>query len=199
MKKSLLATIVATTVAVTSFQANAALEGTWNAGAGLGLSVINDSDLHRGYSSDDNSVVNYKIYGEYNFKEWFGLGVDLSYFENDDKIQGKSHGKYVNERCEWETTTLAPYAKFALPLDKDGSDLFVKVGVNFNDYKGKASDGSKVDNHNFSALLGIGGNYKFNQNMGVRAGLDYNSNAHEYLNGAKESVYTFYAAFDYTF
>ena len=168
MKKSLLATIVATTVAVTSFQANAALEGTWNAGAGLGLSVINDSDLHRGYSSDDNSVVNYKIYGEYNFKEWFGLGVDLSYFENDDKIQGKSHGKYVNERCEWETTTLAPYAKFALPLDKDGSDLFVKVGVNFNDYKGKASDGSKVDDHNFSALLGIGGNYKFNQNMGVR-------------------------------
>ena len=196
MKKSLLATIVATTVAVTSFSANAALEGTWNAGAGLGLSVINDSDLHKGYSSDDNSVVNYKIYGEYNFKEWFGVGVDLSYFENDDKIQWTATKRL---KGEWETFTLAPYAKFALPLDKNGSDLFVKVGINYNDYNFRGSDGDKIDDHSCSALLGIGGNYKFNQNMGIRAGVDYNSNAHEYLNGAKESIYTFYAAFDYTF
>lgn len=193
MKKSLLATIVATTVAVTSFQANAALEGTWNAGAGLGLSVINNSGYNTGWEKDDSSVVNYKVYGEYNFKEWFGVGVDFSYFENDDK--------YYIHTIEWETTTLAPYAKFALPLDKDGSDLFVKLGINYNDFKGKATDGSKYEDHVYSALVGLGGNYKFNKNIGVRAGIDYNSKAHHYRDdkNAKESIYTFYAAFDYTF
>ena len=197
MKKSLLATIVATTVAVTSFSANAALEGTWNAGAGLGLSVINDSDLDSTHSKDDSSAVNYKIYGEYNFKEWFGVGVDLSYLKNDDKY----HNRNIRGDIEWKTWTLAPYAKFALPLDQNGSDLFVKVGVAYNDFEGKASDGDKYSDEVYSALLGIGGNYKFDKNMGVRAGIDYNSNIHHYRgdDGDKETTYTFYAAFDYTF
>ena len=197
MKKSLLATIVATTVAVTSFQANAALEGTWNAGAGLSLSVINDSGYQSGYKSDDSSVVNYKIYGEYNFTEWFGVGVDYSYFENDDKLRTRS----ATYSIKWETMTLAPYAKFALPLDQNGSDLFVKLGINYNDWNGKASDGDKYEDHCYSALIGLGGNYKFNKNIGVRAGVDYNSKAHHYrdVKSAKESIYTFYAAFDYTF
>ena len=193
MKKSLLATIVATTVAVTSFSANAALEGTWNAGAGLGLSVINNSNYNKGYKSDDSSVVNYKVYGEYNFKEWFGVGIDYSYFENDDK--------FYNHTIKWETMTLAPYAKFALPLDQNGTDLFVKLGINYNDWNAKATDGSKYEDHCYSVLVGLGGNYKFNKNIGVRAGFDYNPKAHHYeiAKSAKESIYTFYAAFDYTF
>ena len=200
MKKSLLAVILATAVASASFQANAAVGHTWNVGVGLGISTINDSDLDWSHTRDDSSATQYKTYLEYNFNDYIGLGFDLSYFENTDNYYNPraipSQGK-----ADWKTTTLGTYAKIAYPLDQIGSDIFVKLGIAYNSFEVKCTDTSSYDDTVASALLGIGGNYKFTQNIGVRVGVDYNSNVHHYrLNeDAKEKTYTYYAAFDYTF
>lgn len=155
MKKSLLALAVAASVA--SFAANAAVEGSFALGAGAGWTHAFNTDLTSPLELSDKNGYSLKLNGEYNFTDWFGLGLGYDYF-NGAKIEDE---KYHNNIVEL-------YGRFALPLDNQGSDVFFKVGPTWN----RTSLGGDHDD-NIGAVLGLGAQWAINQNFNLRAGYDY--------------------------
>lgn len=176
MKKSLLA--LALVGALTSFSANAAVEGTFSLGASLGWghayntnTSVSDEEFQSGgwiyqyvdFDAGEKNSFGIKLTGEYNFTEWFGLGIGYNYFTGTDIKYEEGFGSQ-----DYDTHVFDFYARFAYPFDKDGSDIFVKVGPTANVIK---TDGGS--DSSFGAVLGLGGQWAVNNKISIRAGYDY--------------------------
>lgn len=168
MKTKLLA--LAVSAAVVSFSANAAVEDTWSLGASAGWNHIFDSGL-------DNTIIDvsdkdgygFKLNGEYNFTDWFALGLGYDYL-NGSKLEAKDNfGGYIySQDAKLHSNTIEAYGRFALPLDTNGSDIFFKVGPTWN----RSSIGG--DNYTqWGAVIGLGGQWALNESLSIRAGYDY--------------------------
>lgn len=168
MKTKLLA--LAVSAAVVSFSANAAVEDTWSLGASAGWNHIFDSGL-------DNTIIDvsdkdgygFKLNGEYNFTDWFALGLGYDYL-NGSKLEAKANfGGYIySQDAKLHSNTIEAYGRFALPLDTNGSDIFFKVGPTWN----RSSIGG--DNYTqWGAVIGLGGQWALNESLSIRAGYDY--------------------------
>ena len=84
MKKSLLALAVAASVA--SFAANAAVEGSFALGAGAGWTHAFNTDVTAPAEVGDKNGYALQLNGEYNFTDWFRLGLGYDYL-NGAKIE----------------------------------------------------------------------------------------------------------------
>ena len=177
MKKSLLT--LALVGALTCFSANAAVEGTFSLGASLGwghaynTSTSIDTQWHDSspteswryldFKANEKNSYGIKLSCEYNFTDWFGLGVGYNFFTGADiKYEDGSTQDYSNHMFD-------VYARLAYPLDKNGSDVFVKAGPSVNIL---TTDNGGADS-NFGAVLGIGGQWAVNDKISIRAGYDY--------------------------
>ncbi|MGN1281303.1 MAG: outer membrane beta-barrel protein [Succinivibrio sp.] len=170
---------VAVSAAVISFSANAAVEGTWSVGAAAGWNHAFD-DFDDFYSYDpylngiaafkpevtDSNGYGFKLNGEYNFTDWFGLGLGYDYL-GGTKMGVGAFGATTAD-SSFHTNVVELYGRFALPLDTNGSDVFFKVGPTWNR---TSMDGDS--DSNIGAILGVGGQYALTKDFSVRAGYDY--------------------------
>ena len=190
MKLNLLAAAVVTSFAIAS-TANAQLPG-WDIGVaggwahmythglggnynnlyGVGNDVDVDVDVHKnGYAI--------KAYGEYNFNNWFGLGLGYNYI-NGQKVKTDVYVDGVNvesDEVKVHAHVAELYGKFAYTFDDKGSDVFFKVGPTYN---WANSDGDT--DHHFGAVTGVGAQYAFTKDFAVRVGYDYFFNVDKYKN-----------------
>ncbi|MDY6321747.1 MAG: OmpA family protein [Succinivibrio sp.] len=162
MKTKFLALSVAAALAATSFSANAALENSWDFGLKGGWAHTY-FDSAKDLGIEDKNGFAYGLYIGYNFTDWFGLEAGYNGF-SDFKI--KTNGK--NHKLKMYGPELA--ARFAYPLDDNGSDIYARLGFAWT------TDDLSHSNHgadSFDPLLGVGVQYKFTKNFGARLGYDY--------------------------
>ncbi len=195
MKLNLLAVAVVTAFAVGS--ANAAVQESWTVGGAAGWAHQFDHSFPDidGFSKD-NSKNGYgiKLYGEYNFFDWFavGLGYDYIggqklYYEND----------LVKDGSKMHSNIIEAYGKFAYTFDNYGSDVFFKVGPTYNRFSFNGDSKSKA-----GAVVGLGLDYAVTEHFGMRVGYDYFYNAGKIeIVDKKERVDegVLYLGFQYTF
>ncbi len=181
MKLNVLAVAVIAAFACAS--ANAALPDSWTVGGAVGWSHGFDHSFPSGetgkyegvdykakFDTDKNGY-GLKLYGEYNFTDWFGLGLGYDYIGGQSitasvdvpaaELAAKEKGKYHANIAEL-------YGRFAYTFDNNGSDIFFKVGPTGN--WSSVGDGSSFK---LGAVVGIGAQYAFTQNLAIRAGYDY--------------------------
>ncbi len=194
MKLNLLALSVAASFAFAS-TANAAVSDSWTVGAGLGWAHAFDhsvDDLNGYYvnplvTKDDGSFADaavsgadmkknglgFKLYGEYNFTDWFGLGVGYNFIGMQKKYGYVSYdtdaGLISKLSNKMHANIAEVYGKFAYPLDNFGSDVFFKVGPTYSWFSG-LTDGTS---HKVGAVVGVGAQWALNESFAIRAGYDY--------------------------
>ncbi len=156
-----------------SLTASAALEDTWTVGGGAGWAHAFDHTLKSSYvvggkeysTIKDFDGIALKLYGERNFKEWFGLGLGYNYI----------YGQHLNFKCyncgvrmSMHTHIAELYTRFAYPYDDKGSDVFFKLGPTYNwhHFLGET-------HHRWGGVAGVGVQYAFTKAFGVRGGYDY--------------------------
>lgn len=187
MKLNLLAAAVLTAFAFGS--ANAALPDSWTAGAAAGYSHAYDHSFPSDTQWDEEGYGT-KLYGEYNFNNWFGLGLAWDYIG----------GQHFNSdpRDSYHVNIGELYGKFAYTFDTKGSDVFFKFGPTFN--RLTAPDDSE---NKWGAVAGVGVQYAFNNNFAVRAGYDYFFRASKFDvedgKDARLDESLLYLGFQYTF
>ena len=108
MKTKLLA--LAVSAAVVSFSANAAVEDTWSLGASAGWSHVFDSGLGNSYDGvntevSDKNGYGFKLNGEYNFTDWFALGLGYDYL-NGSKIKASDFESFYSEEAKLHSNTI---------------------------------------------------------------------------------------------
>lgn len=191
MKLNLLAAAVVTAFAFGS--ANAALPDSWTVGGAAGWSHSFDHSLPSEITFD-NDGYGTKLFGEYNFNDWFGLGLAWDYI-------GDQHVKEADEdsRTSFHINIGEVYGKFAYTFDTKGSDVFFKVGPTFNRI---SADGE--NKNRLGAVAGVGVQYAFTNNFAVRAGYDYFYRAGKVYYGenndsARIDEGLLYVGFQYTF
>lgn len=178
MKLNVLAVAVITAFAVGS--ANAALPETWTVGAASGWShgfdhsfpdkayfIDGDGDLNRLDLDHGKNGYGIKAFGEYNFTDWFAVGLGYNYIGGQDGYYTTPLTPY-KEGSSMHFNIAELYGKFAYNFDNYGSDVFFKVGPTYNwgTWMGESS-------HAAGAVVGIGVSYAFNNNWAIRAGYDY--------------------------
>ncbi|SFS74673.1 OmpA-OmpF porin, OOP family [Succinivibrio dextrinosolvens] len=170
MKFNLLAAAVITAFAVGS--ANAALPDSWTVGGAVGWShgfdhKLNGSfyDVNGVYSDShfDDDGYGTKIYGEYNFNNWFSLGLAWDYIGDQNFTS-----YYGITREAFHLNIAELYGKFAYTFDTKGSDVFFKVGPTYNRLSALGESENKL-----GAVAGVGVQYAFTNSFAVRAGYDY--------------------------
>lgn len=197
MKTKLLA--LAVSAAVVSFSANAAVEDTWSLGASAGWSHVFDSGLGNSYDGvntevSDKNGYGFKLNGEYNFTDWFALGLGYDYL-NGSKIKASNFAHFYSEDAKLHSNTISAYGRFALPLDTNGSDVFFKVGPTWN----RSTVGGQ-DFTQWGAVIGLGGQWALNESVAIRAGYDYlYRTLHSNNDGARLSNGLLYVGVQYTF
>lgn len=214
MKVKFLALAVAATVfAATS--ANAAVPGSWTIGAAGGWAHASTDNFDQSYTGFnrgntfqtkeefEESGFGLKVYGEYNFNSWFGLGVGFDgIWGQEYKATGSVNGiKVANEKADVSTGILELYGKLAYPITDTGSDVFFKFGPTVSVVSAEyRHDGYKEtgDKTTVGGVVGVGANWAINQNFGVRVGYDY------FFNTYKEDDYKIhqgmlYLGLQYTF
>ena len=205
MKLNLLAAAVLTAFAFGS--ANAALPDSWTVGAAAGYSYGYDHSFDNatinGIKSKD--ILNYdqegygvKLYGEYNFNNWFGLGLGYNYiggqalhYEGLDEAN-----KEVSGGSSMHFNIAELYGRFAYTFDTKGSDVFFKIGPT---YTRGSWDGDS--DGRLGGVAGVGVQYAFTPNFAVRAGYDYFVNAAKLELDSNERLdeSLLYLGFQYTF
>ncbi|SFS74653.1 OmpA-OmpF porin, OOP family [Succinivibrio dextrinosolvens] len=208
MKLNVLAVAVITAFAVGS--ANAAVPETWTVGAAAGWSHAFDHsfpgsalgiDLDgqtyiESYDYDKNGY-GIKLYGEYNFTDWFGLGLGYNY------IGGQSASvtytppvfwsPFIKTKGSIHANIAEVYGKFAYSFDNTGSDVFFKVGPTGN--WASAGEGSDFK---LGAVAGIGAQWAITPNFALRGGYDYFYNVAR-DDGVRLDEGLLYVGFQYTF
>ncbi|MBQ9275686.1 MAG: outer membrane beta-barrel protein [Succinivibrio sp.] len=204
MKLNKIASAVLLTALVSGSCAYAGIAGTPYVGARGGYAFL----AHDRFSGDiaegtrakdvmtsDTDGYGFGIFGGYNFTDWFALELDANYFD-DFAIKGKGELEGVKSNLKAYGLDLA--GKFAYTFDEKGSDVFLRAGFGWMRADADGHDDS------FSPLLGIGAQYNFVRNFGVRVGFDYYFNA---IDGKftdsdakfKSDIGFLYAGFVYTF
>lgn len=166
MKTKVLALSVATALCVASFSANAALEDSWTFGVkgGWAHSFL---DSKQDVNVKEKNAFGYGAYVGYNFTDWFGVEAAYNGFSNF-KIND-ANGKHKLKIYGPEVA-----ARFAYPLDANGSDIFARVGVAYHtDHLSNSNHGADA----WDPLVGVGVQYAFTKNFAARAGYDYYFNS----------------------
>jgi OmpA-OmpF porin, OOP family len=172
--------------------ANAATPGAY-AGLGLGgskatLDVFNSQQLNvihslRGKVSDDYSSLSGRVYGGYNFNEYFGLEAGYNAFGTSKqtvKIPGSE-----NQGVKYKLSSFDVRGKAYLPLLDNNANVYAIAGLAYAkqdvDSNVKAPAGPSItndlranelkSNNRVRPVFGIGGNY--NVSSQVTAGVEY--------------------------
>ena len=176
MKLNVLAVAVITAFAVGS--ANAALPDSWTVGGAAGWAHLYDHKFPKGLTEGDTDVAldmgrngyGIKLFGEYNFTDWFALGLGYNYIGGQDGyLKGKVEGvDGYKEGSKIHFNIAELYGKFAYTFDNNGSDVFFKAGPTYSwgSWDGESS-------HKVGGVVGVGVTYAFTQNLAIRAGYDY--------------------------
>ncbi len=167
MKLNLLAVAVITAFAIGS--ANAALPDSWVVGAGGGWAHGFDHSFPSEYDGDDidykDNGYGLKLYGEYNFFDWLGVGIGYNYLNGQKLKQTDSEG---TDEGKMHSNIFETYAKFAYTFDNYGSDVFFKIGPTWS--KTSVNDMGKS---RLGGVFGLGLQYAVTENLGFRVGYDY--------------------------
>ncbi len=205
MKLNLLAAAVITAFAIGS--ANAALPDSWTVGAAGGYSHGFDHSFDNatinGIASKD--VISYddegygvKLYGEYNFFDWFGVGLGYNYIGGQNiHYEGlDSSNNEVSGGSSVHFNIAEVYGRFAYTFDNNGSDLFFKLGPTYS----RGSFDGESDGR-LGGVAGVGVQYAFTPEFAVRAGFDYFVNAAKLDLDSNERLdqSLLYLGFQYTF
>ena len=175
MKLNVLAVAVVTAFAMGS--ANAALPDSWTVGGALGWAHMYDHKFPKSMTYDDVDVAmdwgrngyGIKLFGEYNFTDWFGLGLGYNYIGGQDGyLKGTYAGEAFKEGSKMHFNIAELYGKFGYTFDDNGSDVFFKAGPTYNwaSWAGEKS-------HKVGGVVGVGVTYAFTKNLAIRAGYDY--------------------------
>lgn len=190
--------IAAAVIAAVSFSANSALPESFSFGVGGGWnhqygSLTNDRVNGDIFSNKITSKNGYgiKVDAEYNFTDWFALGLGYNYL-NGAKVGTEDQYGYSNT-AKIHTNIAELYGRFAYPLDNVGSDIFFKVGPTYNRTSCLGSNSSKG-----SFVAGLGGQWALTKNIALRAGYDYFYNTYN-KDGDKLKNGLLYATVQFTF
>lgn len=157
MKKNLLALSVATALLATASVASAAVSDTGYFGARLGYANADWNSSADAWESKEKSGLGGGVYGGYSLSEYFSLEGAYNYiggFEAQNGVDTKDvsiHGPELS-------------ARFSLPVNDAGSDIFLRGGVMYA--MGSGSDGE------FAPVVGVGLNLMLNDNLAFRIGYD---------------------------
>ncbi|MCK0535383.1 MULTISPECIES: OmpA family protein [unclassified Anaerobiospirillum] len=189
MKKNLLALSVASALLATASVSVAAVSDTGYFGGRLGYAFSewngNDADL---WHSTDKKGIGGGIYGGYSLSSWFSLEGAYNYlggFKAEDNAgESKSislHGPELS-------------ARFSLPLNDNGADLFLRGGVMY----ALATD----DGNGFVPVAGMGVSFMPADSLSVRVGYDRYFDAYdsdEKTQGIDFDVNYMYAGLSFVF
>ena len=178
MKKSVLAIALS---AVCSLSANAAVEGTWSVGAAGGWTHYFEQNFNTTYDVTDDSFdklnisdsngYGFKLNGEYNFTDYLGLGLAWDHMRGGKIELSSTHSDGTSEKygsAKFKVNVAEVYARLAMPLDNNGSDIFFKVGPAVSWFKVAGDTDRKL-----GAVAGIGGQWAVNEALAIRAGYDF--------------------------
>ena len=178
MKKSVLAIALS---AVCSLSANAAVEGTWSVGAAGGWTHYFEQNFNTTYDVTDDSFdklnisdsngYGFKLNGEYNFTDYLGLGLAWDHMRGGKIELSSTHSDGTSEKygsAKFKVNVAEVYARLAMPLDNNGSDIFFKVGPTVSWFKANGDTERKL-----GAVAGIGGQWAVNEALAIRAGYDF--------------------------
>jgi OmpA-OmpF porin, OOP family len=186
MKTKLLALAVA--CAAVSFSANAAVDGTWSVGAAAGWAHAYDHNFQSFEKMENKNGYAFKLNGEYNFTDWFALGLGYDY------LKGQKAAIGAFESGNTHTNVVDLYGRFAYPINNYGTDVFFKVGPTYN----KTS--AFGDSHsNWGALTGVGVQFALNDASAIRVGYDYNFNTTKLDSRERLDNGQLYVGYQYTF
>ena len=139
MKLNVLAVAVVTAFAMGS--ANAALPDSWTVGGALGWAHMYDHKFPKSVTEDNVDVAmdwgrngyGIKLFGEYNFTDWFGLGLGYNYIGGQDGyLKGTVAGESFKDGSKMHFNIAELYGKFGYTFDDNGSDVFFKAGPTYN-------------------------------------------------------------------
>jgi len=136
-------------------------------GADVGHADVKVSSDYYGSTTKGHTA--YKLYGGYDFNQYFGLEAGYVDF-------GKIDMGYIDESLQAKSQAIYFAAVGTLPLN-DQFSLYAKAGISANRVKVDWSfyDGSgsgSYTKNNTSALLGLGAAYHFSKNLSVVAEYD---------------------------
>ena len=176
MKKSALALVLS---AACSLSANAAVEGTWSVGAAGGWTHYFEQNFNTTYNVTDDSFdklnisdsngYGFKLNGEYNFTDYLGLGLAWDHMRGG-KIELSSTTDSIIKKgsSKFKVNAAELYARIAMPLDNNGSDVFFKVGPAVSWFNVYGDTDRKL-----GAVAGVGGQWAVNDALAIRAGYDF--------------------------
>ena len=189
MKKSLLALSVALLATSTAY---AAIPQSGTIGVRGGYAFIEDNS-NKALAISEDSGYGVGAYFGYNFTSWAGFEAGYDYFGNFE-IKDKATKTKDDMRIRGPQFA----ARLALPLDADGSDLFLRAGGMY----ARTSIDTYHEN-NWAPLVGAGVQYNFANGVGLRAGYDHVFNAfkgdEKVLDNLKSDLGYAYVGLSYTF
>ncbi|HEY7238826.1 MAG TPA: outer membrane beta-barrel protein [Burkholderiales bacterium] len=165
LKKTTVAALLAASGLVASSAAMAqgkAADMGWYAGISLGQSSASDACngiSGPGVSCDDKDTA-FKIFGGYQINRNFG--VELGYTD-----LGKVEASGGGVTASVETTALELVGVGSYPVNNQFS-IYGKLGLYRADSKGRSNIGLSADETNTDLTFGLGVQYNFTSNLGVR-------------------------------
>ncbi len=192
MKKSLVSLAVAAGLACFATVSFAAVPGSATIGVRGGW-VRADMESGANFDRNDKRGYGYGIYADYNFLSW--LGVEVGYTALDGFGWNGKNG-YGYNKVGVQGPELA--VRLAFPLTDEGSDIYLRGGAMY-----AFGDSDYSDNDDGVApFVGVGLQWAFNRNFGMRVGYDYYFNAIDgksSFSGAESDLALAYAGLQFTF
>lgn len=192
MKKSFVALAVAAGLACFATASFAAIPGSATIGVRGGW-VRADMESGANYDRDDKRGYGYGIYADYNFLSW--LGVEVGYTVMDGfGWQGKTGYGYNKVGVHGPELAL----RLAVPLTDEGSDIYLRGGAMYA--FGDVDHGDNDDG--LAPFVGVGLQWAFNRNFGMRVGYDYYFDAvdgSDSFHGAESDFALAYLGLQFTF
>lgn len=180
------------------------------------LSNLNsDSDIggarySKRYDDKDLNGLGIKLFGEYNFNNYFALGTayDFLYLGRVKGSSSFSNGGYtIYKSTEYGLCAhvLEFYGKGQIQLN-DNFSIYAKVGPTLSvvGLVDEDDDDNADTSSSVGLVAGVGAEYKFNNGFGIRVGYDYFSRVGEISTDytrkeEKINSHLFYAGGSYTF
>lgn len=118
----------------------------------------------------DDNAVGFKVYGQYQFNQWFG--VEGAYHYSGD-FEDKSKDPALPGKLTLSFSGFSAQGLFFVPMPSDDVQAFVKAG--FYDFDDELSlDGSTLSSSKERGLVaGAGGSIEVSEHLAIRADLDW--------------------------
>ena len=161
-------------LALVSWSAHADLNVPgWRAGVAASFANFRGSDVpdpELGNKFIDDNAVGAKVYGQYQFNDWFGIEAA---YHNTGEFEDKSTSLTLPGKLKLSFSGFSAQGLLYVPSPSDEVQFYVKAG--FYDFDDELElDGSNISSSSESGLVaGAGAVIEIAERLGIRADVDW--------------------------